>query len=1110
MPGLYQGGSAMKTISLMLAVTLLGAAALNAVPIRMEYTVSGTGPYTYQFWLILDNNDNSWQSGQGWGWLIFGDIANNQASPLTNYSHTSGWPVGPWTSLTTSGGGHNGPTFYPVSNTWWIPTQMNETLTWTGSSSANLGQGQMLWSTLQRTGNGTVLANFEVARLITVEVLATAGARETVTPNDQGPGNDGVVAGTFTIENKGQAGAEIHSIKIAASGSGNDAADLSEVALYWDDNDNGTFDPGTDTLVASHSAFPANNGSLTFDVPVADQPFPINTTRRYLIVAKMSGSGIPASTYDFQVTDITANQGLGVTGLPSGIIQGLIIESATLAVDATAGAPYLVFANDFGPGGQGFHVGTFTITSDNFAGGILEAIQLSGRGTGHDEFDYAEVALYVESNNTAGFQLGSSGDERIATFTSYPSDEGSLVFPIPAAQQVFGANESRTYYVHVRPSGTALGLATLDHQVTDLQIRECLKDGLPSAIMAGLQIRAPEFVVNDNTPATSRIQVPLGAQGVLMQAFSITYPEGPDNQITGAQVRGGGTGHEVSHISSVQLWRDVNGDQQLDAGDVLISTGSYALDNGQVNLDMPGQAVFQAPETRHYLLVYNFNMNAPDGATFYTYVHGFLGSAVNTVHLGTPSPSLAGTPGVEINANVLEFTLNGPSVAMPVDSDSQGPHGDGELLLDFTVTARLSYMWTLSEITIRSMGTADPAQSYSEVSLYEDSGSGVWDGSAVDSLAASTLSGFDSSGLAQFTLVNSSVTQAAARRFFVVGKLAGMASAGQTLNARVEAISATSSSQGLTLGVPSATSTALVIDVAVMTIAQAPGSPATQVIKAGQAAQVALGKFLLSARNETYLISGITFTTTGTGDWTTNLEPTTGFQVFEDDGDGAFNPILDLLVFEGAGATPTVNALFTSTRDVPNAGSLTFWVVLNLLETAGAGAASAPATFAMEIATANHVATTGTRVLGTPPPASNTLGVVDFFVSSFTPLRDTPNGGADITMEGSGFLTPFTVRIGGVLCQGTPIVAAGTRVTGLRVPEGTAGRNIPLEVTSGLLPVQTLTQTFTYAFPSRPGSDGGCAAGSGLRGLVLPLGLLALVAFALRQKRRVEARRALQ
>ncbi len=100
---------------------ILGAVGLahnaTASPVTMNYCVQGEGNglYLYTFTLTLDNHDNSWtpDSGYGIGWIVFADSPS--ASPLNDFVvDPSSLPIGPWTGVSSSGGGHNGPTLSPV------------------------------------------------------------------------------------------------------------------------------------------------------------------------------------------------------------------------------------------------------------------------------------------------------------------------------------------------------------------------------------------------------------------------------------------------------------------------------------------------------------------------------------------------------------------------------------------------------------------------------------------------------------------------------------------------------------------------------------------------------------------------------------------------------------------------------------------------------------------------------------------------------------------------------------------------------------------------------------------------------------------------------------
>ena len=158
-----------KIFRLMGALALLTVASTTtaeATPLRLEYAVTpiGGGLFNYEFDLILDNNDSTWVAGQGWGWLIFGDTWL-ASSPLSDFvPDPSDFPVGPWTSLGATSGGHNGPTMQPAS-AYWVPLAIGETLNWSGTSAANLGQGELLFSTL-RNLQGGVQADLEVAHLV--------------------------------------------------------------------------------------------------------------------------------------------------------------------------------------------------------------------------------------------------------------------------------------------------------------------------------------------------------------------------------------------------------------------------------------------------------------------------------------------------------------------------------------------------------------------------------------------------------------------------------------------------------------------------------------------------------------------------------------------------------------------------------------------------------------------------------------------------------------------------------------------------------------------------------------------------------------------------------
>ena len=174
-----------------IAALLALASGAAAGPWHMTYCVTPSGgQFTYKFTLTLVNDDNTWVPGQGVGWIIFGDIEGTGPdpvySPINDFvADPSYWPAGPFDSLTSSGGGHNGPTLGPIVivttdpdhpdpndplhyiYTWinWVPTAVGQSISWGGTSAVNVPDGQLLWSNLMTQNNTGPYTYFEVAAL---------------------------------------------------------------------------------------------------------------------------------------------------------------------------------------------------------------------------------------------------------------------------------------------------------------------------------------------------------------------------------------------------------------------------------------------------------------------------------------------------------------------------------------------------------------------------------------------------------------------------------------------------------------------------------------------------------------------------------------------------------------------------------------------------------------------------------------------------------------------------------------------------------------------------------------------------------------------------------
>ena len=148
--------AALSAISALVMTLATGSAHADS-PLNLTYSVTqeAGGLYDYSFALTLDNHDNTWTAGQGWGWIIFGDTAWPTPSPIADFAMTSANPA-PFDSYSYSFGGHNGPSFIfsGGSFAYFTPTAVGDKMTWTGTSATNVAPSDMFFSTLNSIDGG--------------------------------------------------------------------------------------------------------------------------------------------------------------------------------------------------------------------------------------------------------------------------------------------------------------------------------------------------------------------------------------------------------------------------------------------------------------------------------------------------------------------------------------------------------------------------------------------------------------------------------------------------------------------------------------------------------------------------------------------------------------------------------------------------------------------------------------------------------------------------------------------------------------------------------------------------------------------------------------------
>lgn len=157
LPG--QRGTQMHNVSRrsLLALTALLAVPLaHATPLTLNYCITPRedGRFDYVFTLTLTNADGTWQPGQSFNWIVFGDADRSQ-SPLADFIGEDPAPS-PWADdgYKYSTGTHNGPSLIDYGRLMnfpgWTPGSIGQSITWRGHSAANVPS--LSWSNILGSG----------------------------------------------------------------------------------------------------------------------------------------------------------------------------------------------------------------------------------------------------------------------------------------------------------------------------------------------------------------------------------------------------------------------------------------------------------------------------------------------------------------------------------------------------------------------------------------------------------------------------------------------------------------------------------------------------------------------------------------------------------------------------------------------------------------------------------------------------------------------------------------------------------------------------------------------------------------------------------------------
>jgi len=675
----------------------------------------------------------------------------------------------------------------------------------------------------------------------------------------------GVSALHLSLQAGSNDGIRVTALTLRASGSADDTG--LQVDLYRDTNGNGTLEGGEPLLQSQTVA--GDDGTATFGFGAGVLEVAAGQTGFVLARVTLPGTASVGQTHSIRLQatgDVTA-QGLS-TAAPASILGAPPIQGPTLTAQATS----LTLS---GPVPQSPAENVFPNASEvrmlrvQLDAGALEAVRVTqlvfrptGASTGDDTA--ATVSLYLDTNTNGTVEVGT--DTLIQTQTganaSVTFAAGGGLVDVPAS----GSRQLLVTYALGAPipsagEGFQLALATADVTAQGLGSAAPVTAG-GATQTGGLKTVAVGTLTmagGANNPTAGEA---FSGQTRVMQQLRLSA--GVEAvRVDSLQIRHSGTGDPATDLTQVALYRDLNGNGQVD-GDPLLDTATFSGVNATFSQG-GGLLSVSSGSPVDLLVVYTFGASASEGETF-SLLAGAPGDivAVGVSSNATVTPSGAGAVGGAQTFRVGALTLaTGPappaagSIAVPTSRVAIQQ-------LNLSATGEGARLQTL---TIGFSGSGSVAN-VQTASLYLDSdGDGAV--GALDTLiqalpmSAATVMFSQGGGLA-------TVSTSSAVRLLVTYDLLVSASPGETYGAdlvNAGEISATGEIGGAAITVSgSAAASNLQTVVASGTLVLSAGSspPGAGSVFRNQS-QAPIQQLRLSAGGENARVTDLTVNLTGTG-----------------------------------------------------------------------------------------------------------------------------------------------------------------------------------------------------------------------------------------------------
>lgn len=223
---------------------------------------------------------------------------------------------------------------------------------------------------------------------------------------------------------------QVNSMAFAASGTGDEAVDISAVSLYKDVNDNGIID-AEDIQIGESKTFAADNGAIIFDQ--INETLNNGETKTFLISYTFSGNAQLEKQFSLE---LMSSAGLNVTIVSDSssayIVGEYPVAGATKTVSdegtiAVAAGPHMPFASSLAKNEPDAGMLQLAVMVSDVEDVDVSWIAFTSSGTGIENDDIKTLGVRL-IEDTDGDGVADEGEAQIGTRQTFHSDNGSVIF----------------------------------------------------------------------------------------------------------------------------------------------------------------------------------------------------------------------------------------------------------------------------------------------------------------------------------------------------------------------------------------------------------------------------------------------------------------------------------------------------------------------------------------------------------------------------------------------------------------------------------------------------------------------------------------------------------